>query len=247
MTDELSVETKICNRCLEKFPMTSDFFNIRIDSKDGFRNQCKKCTTKKNASYYQDNKDGLVDYARTYREENIVAININRKIYRLNNKELLSLRDKKYYSGHQEYVKSRVKRYVASNKETISIKKSIYRIKNKEQCNISNMNYRSNKSKLPSTFTIEQWENTKLAFDNKCAYCGMELPLAKEHFLPVSNGGEFTHNNIIPSCRSCNSSKFTNSPFIWYPKQSFYTKGRESKILNFLNYNESHTQQLMLF
>jgi 5-methylcytosine-specific restriction endonuclease McrA len=101
------------------------------------------------------------------------------------------------------------------------------------------------KRDLPSTLTMEQWDTIKYAFDNKCCYCGQEKPLEQEHFIPLSKGGEYAHNNIVPACRSCNARKF-NTPFeIWFPKQEFYSKKREQRILKFLNY-KSDTQQLSL-
>ena len=61
--------------------------------------------------------------------------------------------------------------------------------------------------------------------------------LHQEHFIPLSKGGGYTHNNIIPACRSCNSSKWNNNFFDWYPKQEFYSEEKENFILNFiLNY-----------
>lgn len=239
---------KVCSECGNMLPKTNDYFSIREGSRDGFRGQCKECRSKKQRQYHKENSEEILKRAKKYRQDHNVAISNQRKIYRANNKEILSQRDKKYYYEHREYVLSRVRRYLKGNKELIRLKRADYRFNHKEQCNILNMNYRSKKKQLPSTLTVEQWENIKLTFDNKCAYCGKELPLAKEHFIPVSKDGEFTHNNIIPSCRSCNSSKFTNDPFVWYPKQPFYSKSRESKILNHLNYDKKlHIQQLMLF
>jgi 5-methylcytosine-specific restriction endonuclease McrA len=100
--------------------------------------------------------------------------------------------------------------------------------------------------KLPYTLTEEQWEEIKNYFDNRCAYCGKEKPLQQEHFIPVSKGGEYTHNNIIPACGDCNFKKLNHDFFEWYPKQKSYSELRERKILNYLGYT-GKTQQLRLF
>ena len=99
------------------------------------------------------------------------------------------------------------------------------------------------KRKLSSTLTLAQWENMKMHFNNKCAYCGKELPLAQEHFLALTKGGEYTVNNIIPSCKTCNSSKCNKDFFTWYPKYKYFSKKREKIILKFLNY-KNEIQQL---
>lgn len=87
-----------------------------------------------------------------------------------------------------------------------------------------------------------QWEEIKKHFDYKCAYCGKDLPLAQEHFLALSKEGEYTLNNIIPSCKSCNSSKATKDFFKWYPNYKNYSKKRERAILKFLGYTDENQQ-----
>ena len=69
--------------------------------------------------------------------------------------------------------------------------------------------------------------------------------LHQEHFIPLSKGGEYTHNNIIPACKSCNSSKQDTDFFEWYPTYEEYNEEREQFILEYLGYIED-TQQLTL-
>src|SRR5690606_38223949 len=104
----------------------------------------------------------------------------------------------------------------------------------------------SNESKLDSNLTQEQWEQCLESFNNSCAYCGTnDEVMCREHFIPVIKGGEFSKNNIIPCCVSCNSSKRDRDFFEWYPTKDFYSKQRENKILKYLNY-KYHTQQLSI-
>jgi 5-methylcytosine-specific restriction endonuclease McrA len=119
------------------------------------------------------------------------------------------------------------------------------RSKNPERFRAYCNSRRARERNLPNTYTAEQWDICKNHFNNFCAYCGEEKPLEQEHFLALSKGGEYTHNNIIPVCKSCNSGKQDNDFFDWYPKQDFYNKKREKKILKFLNYNNG-IQQLSL-
>lgn len=102
------------------------------------------------------------------------------------------------------------------------------------------------KKNLLCNFTIEQWEKCKEYFNNRCAYCGAEMPLTQDHFIALSKGGEYTSNNIIPSCQRCNSSKSNKDFFEWYPKSKYYSKEKEEKILKYLHYNKNKIQQLKL-
>jgi 5-methylcytosine-specific restriction endonuclease McrA len=131
----------------------------------------------------------------------------------------------------------------------ISEDRARYRKQNKKWC-INHPKYhnmvwqkrRAKKLSLPYTLTSKQWQQIKEYFNNKCAYCGKELPLSKEHFIPLSKGGEYTINNIIPVCLSCNSSKQDKDFFKWYPAQSFYSKAREKRILKYLGYKNDKQQ-----
>lgn len=196
--------------------------------------------------------------------------------YALANKERLELHRKSYYLKNSDHSKEKSKEYVLANKEKISIYRKEYRIKNKEKiCEYLRIHYENNKEaiaknnkqyrkehieahrinnqrrkslkkQLPSTLTEQQWANIKLHFNNSCAYCGKESILTQEHFIALSKGGEYSFNNIIPSCQSCNSSKGNKDFFIWYSKYKYYSSIRQVKILKYLNYDKNKIQQLAL-
>lgn len=55
--------------------------------------------------------------------------------------------------------------------------------------------------------SLEEWEKLKIQFNYKCAICGEEKPLTKDHIKPLSKGGSDYIYNIQPLCRNCNSKK----------------------------------------
>lgn len=63
---------------------------------------------------------------------------------------------------------------------------------------------------------------------------GAKADLTMDHVAPVSQGGETTVGNIIPACRSCNSSKGAKDMIEWYTVQPFYDKDRLEAILKYL-------------
>lgn len=105
--------------------------------------------------------------------------------------------------------------------------------------------YRTKKKALPCSFSLDEWNNTLDYFNNRCAYCGCEKPLAQDHFIAVDNMGEFTINNVVPACKSCNSSKSNKDYFSWYPRYKHYSKTRHNKVMRYLRY-KGNTQQLSL-
>lgn len=239
---------KFCSKCGGEFPLTNEYFMPRKTGRDGFRNQCRKCRMEKQNQHTENNREIITNRRREYRQGNKPVLAQKAKESRQRNSDACKARKARYYAGHKGETQEYGRSYYLKNKELIDSKNRIYRSENRELCNTLGMRYRSKKKQLPSTLTTKQWNEMKSYFGNRCAYCNSELPLTREHFLPVNKGGEFTHNNIIPACKSCNSSKQDSDFFEWYPRRTFYSKSRELKILNYLNYDKNlHTQQLILF
>lgn len=55
--------------------------------------------------------------------------------------------------------------------------------------------------------SLQEWNNVKANYNNRCAFCGMEKKLTKDHIIPISKGGTNYISNIQPLCRNCNSKK----------------------------------------
>ena len=60
-----------------------------------------------------------------------------------------------------------------------------------------------------------QWAALQEAWGS-CAYCGVTgVPLQRDCVLPISNGGRYTLDNVVPACRSCNASKWNQEVTGW--------------------------------
>lgn len=195
--------------------------------------------------YRENNKKEILEGQRKYREENVEKIKEGNREYRENNKEKRTIALKKWREENLDKVKENLKQYYEKNKEIILKYQSKYARENLEKYRIRSQKRKALKRTLPCTLTIIQWKAIKLHFNNTCAYCGRELPLAQEHFIALSKGGEYSHNNIIPACQSCNSSKHNADFFTWYPQYKYYSKKREKFIISFLNY-KNNIQQLSI-
>jgi 5-methylcytosine-specific restriction endonuclease McrA len=63
--------------------------------------------------------------------------------------------------------------------------------------------------------TDEQWAALKVAWDG-CAYCGVrDVALERDCLLPISRGGRYTLENVVPACRACNASKCNAETTTW--------------------------------
>lgn len=252
---------KVCSKCEQE--LTVDSFHKDKSREDGLQSCCKKCVKQYQQSnaekrkqyridnkdrtnkYYQDNKVAIAERHKLYRQDHKEILTKQRKQYKQDNKDVIAQQRKQYRQDNKETIAKYNKQHRSKNLETIKEHNRRYDREHLEERRIGKQKYRARKNMLINTLTIEQWENIKLYFNNECAYCGKALPLAQEHLIPVSKGGEYTHNNIVPSCKACNCSKNNRDFFLWYPKQCTYSKKREKTILTFLNY-KNKAQQLQL-
>ena len=220
------METKKCSKCKREFPATTEYFCRSKTSKSGWGSQCKLCKRE----HYLKNRETILEKQKKYMLDNKEKKAEYYKEYRKRNKEKLKEYHKEYWKENSEKFKQKKK----LNKEHIREVQRAYFRKNPEIKRMSEHKRRALKNNLPKDLSIEQWEEVKAYFENKCAYCGEEKELTQDHFIPVSKNGGYTASNILPACKSCNSSKRDKEFIIWYRNQSFYNKLNEEKILNYI-------------
>ena len=70
-------------------------------------------------------------------------------------------------------------------------------------------------SRVVNDLTDEQWTAIKAAWGG-CAYCGATgRPLQRDCVLPISRGGRYTVDNVVPACGPCNASKCNDEVTGW--------------------------------
>lgn len=63
--------------------------------------------------------------------------------------------------------------------------------------------------------TDAQWAALQEAWGG-CAYCGAAgVPVERDCVLPISRGGRYTLDNVVPACHSCNTSKCNEEVTGW--------------------------------
>ena len=138
------------------------------------------------------------------------------KQYREKNKDELN-------SKHREYWK----RYYIDNK---------YQILNKNRLS------KEKRNSIEGVLLQEQINECLMFFNNICAYSGQPFGedtidnLTLDHIIPLNSGGTNYIWNIVPSRRTCNSSKGAREMLDWYTTQDFYSEERLQKILEWQEY-----------
>jgi len=201
------MEIKTCSKCKNEFPLTEEYFVKTKGYKDGFHSYCKRCKKKYSKQWYKKN----IDYVKECNKQWNID---NPQKARERKKHWSELNEKNYPGFLKEYRKRWGK-------------------ENKNKVNGYKQKRRTIKKGLLATLTIEEWINIKNHFNNECCYCGKKSQLFQDHFIPLSKGGEYIYNNIIPACGSCNSSKNNKNFLEWYPEYKYYSETRKNKILEF--------------
>ena len=245
--------TKICPTCKKELPLTNEYYYRDKCKSSGFASQCKECmlahhravkeqTKIRSHQYYLENKKRINEANKKYRKDNEGKYKQGVKKYCETHKEQRKNSSIRYREENKEAIRERGKAYYEKNKAIINEKNRIWGKNRRQTKTVSTQRYRAKSKELLSTLTKEQWEAIQKQFDNKCAYCGKEGIMTLDHFIPQEREGEYTHNNIVPACKRCNSSKHSRDFFEWYPKYRCYSKKREKKILKFLGYDNGFQQ-----
>lgn len=70
-------------------------------------------------------------------------------------------------------------------------------------------------SRVDNDLTDQQWRRILDAWGG-CAYCSATEPaLQKDCVMPISRGGRYTVENVVPACASCNASKHNSEVTGW--------------------------------
>lgn len=214
--------TKACSKCGEAYPATLEFFGKRTRNKSGLRAECKSCQAKQNKVWYSENRPEILEVHAKRRE---------------NNREYLRNKSTQWQICNRERASANAKAWRQRNKEHYLEVTRKYREKNRPLRSQYAQNRIARVHLLPATLTSGQWDAIMGEFGNVCAYCGSVESLQQDHVIPVTKGGGYTPDNIIPACKSCNCSKGNKDLKEWYPEQSFYSAEREDTILRAVGRN----------
>ncbi|WP_062077001.1 HNH endonuclease [Demequina globuliformis] len=70
-------------------------------------------------------------------------------------------------------------------------------------------------ARVDNDLAAQQWQALVDAWGG-CAYCGAtDVALQKDCVQPISRGGRYTLDNVVPACASCNASKHNSEVTGW--------------------------------
>lgn len=230
---------KTCSKC--KVEKAVDEFTKDRRRRDGLNPQCRACCQ----AYQRANKERIAAQQRDYREANKEKISERdrrryqanrgvvaekRRQYREANKEKVAEQQRRYRDANLDRLKRQKRAYYEANKGEIIGKAQRYYEANKAEINEKQrIRYESNPD-IAWAYTysaaarraglepvVEEFTKADVIrlYGDACVYCDGGAFEHLDHYVPVSQGGPHTLENVRPSCAFCNMSKSNHSPEEW--------------------------------
>lgn len=141
-------------------------------------------------------------------------------------KETVTKYSKEYYEKNKDHIAQRGKNYRAKNPEKVAKQRRLWLEKNRHKIHEYNHTRRARKAGqtdpealLEANKLVRKWRRQE---SHSCTYCGENLTsvtLVIDHVFPLAKGGTHSVDNIVVSCKSCNSSKGAKLLFTeWVPE-----------------------------
>lgn len=186
---------RICSICKQEKELDEHNFPKNFKRKGGFEGRCKVCRKAKDKARYETKKEKILE------------------------------QKKRYYEKNADKIKERQLGYYNENKGKCRQSEKDWCKNNPTRRRMTCAKSRTLKYGSESTLTEKEWLEIKSFFCCSCAYCGMPEKkslkiygehLHHEHVVPLIDGGAYSYGNVVPACRSCNSSKRNHDFFVWY-------------------------------
>lgn len=181
--------TKACRICLNVFPRTREYFWVNKQNTDGFYTTCINCSKTIASDYYHSHKEICNHRSTDWAKRNPDKVKMIKQRARKKNpvREGQKIRGKRWRDRHPE----RTRYYTAERRA---------RVKNAE-------------GQHTADDILLQIKSQK----RKCWWCGCKLTDSYEvdHLTPLNRGGTNWPNNIVISCKHCNTSRQDRLPHEW--------------------------------
>jgi hypothetical protein len=167
-----------CIDCEQQLPVSA--FCVNQNRKCGYNNICRSCNNTRMKAW-RAKRRGYVAY---YQKE-----------WRAKNAEHLKQYDINRYWSDPEYHRSRISDTMATPEGRAK------RVLWEQQ-------RRSRAFGVVNDLTTAQWHVLLEYYNYCCLACGRDdVPLTRDHIVPLTKGGALTLSNVQPLCRPCNASK----------------------------------------
>jgi hypothetical protein len=217
---------KCCTGCFTWKQASAEYFHRDSTKGDGLYPRCRVCRRgKKNPR----SKTPLTpDQIEAKKKERLARKRKERDLRNQRNPEKYQAELERKREAQKQRRLNNPRRYIEASK----LYRQRFPEKTRLNSRIQRARRRSKMHELPTCFTKHDWEVCLEHFNYCCAYCGVQRDfwhtLEIDHYIPVTNSNCPGHvpTNIVPSCKSCNTSKQNKNPEQWILERLGARKGR---------------------
>lgn len=237
------MDTKRCTKCGKEYPATHEYFHFHRLGKDGLNPRCKSCRAE-DAKIEQKHRRVIpapeqklcrtcrvvkpIDaFARScghcdgYDSQCKTCANAWDRRYRAEHVERERERSRQKYIRRREAIRAYHREYNRTQKDKVRERRRRWANNNPEADSAAWHRRLARKRNLPANFTARDWKKALEYWHYCCAVCGSQRgfwnPLTADHWIPLSapNCPGTVPENIVPLCKSCNSSKHKRNAAEW--------------------------------
>lgn len=127
--------------------------------------------------------------------------------------------NKRYRKRNPEKLRVKSLRWHQSNPEKAAAKRRKYHLSHPEIKRDVDQRRRTRTARGRGISTPE-WREIKQGTAGLCMYCACKATLTIDHIEPIARGGLHDPDNVVPACKSCNSSKNDTPLLIWLARRA---------------------------
>lgn len=158
-------------------------------------------------------------YSRLYRQENAEAVRQAGAAYRAANRDAIAERARAWHQANADRTRQQKAEWYAANRGLAKKRRQAYVAANRDVVRVANSRRRAlERGSAVNDLTGAEWTAIKAAYGHRCVYCRTKPKrLTQDHVIPLARGGHHTASNVVPACRSCNSSKGVRDAPVFQP------------------------------
>lgn len=199
------MRTKRCSKCEIEKPIAEFYWDKRDQRRYGACKACHNAITAANNRNNPRRRAWEREYRRRTRSRRLPR---RRALYRKRRTQELIRIYAWRKQNHDRYL-AILRRSYARHREKRCAGQRAYAKRHPEKVAAIVARQRARKRQAPvNDLTALEWQALLRAFRYRCAYCNRkQKQLTQDHLVPLIRGGDHTLTNVVPACRSCNSSK----------------------------------------
>lgn len=169
---------------------------------------CSKCGGNGPFDGDKKNKSGHSSWCRSCK-------NRGNREWAKKNRDKENERNKRWYHEHKELFVDYAQKWKLNHPNYFVNYNRAWRNAHLERARTQSRNRAARRKNSIGTHTTEEWLEVRNSY-GRCVYCNKEVDnLETDHVVPLAGGGTNDISNIVPACKSCNTSKNDTPLLVW--------------------------------